>query len=187
MAIGERLKEKAAEIRRKGGRDVSRGRDAAQRKARERAEDAKQKAKQDVKAAERAASKTSVKKALKKIATEVDAGDISDAEAEDLMDRARRAGEARAPVDAELNPGHNHRKFEEYAAGGDTDSPSETGLEEMASVGMDMDSGFFGDDSESPGFFGGATDDDRGDREDDGDDNPLHFDDGFGLMGGSDE
>lgn len=188
MNARQRVREKLSELKRKGDRDVRRGQSAARRRARQSVETAKQKAKQDVDAAERTVRQTSARDvAAKAAAIAAAAGGESQVPDRSMMERAREAGEARAPIDAELDPGGDPRAIEAFAqAGDDSAEPLATGDLGVGGglVGDDM-TGFFGsggdgasDADDGPGFFG-----QRGEEEaDDADD--LEFDDSFGLTGG---
>lgn len=154
------LRDKLREVRRKAGKDVDRGRDRAKRKA----EELRRKAAKDARrgrevAKEKAAE--SLKDAAenaKTAAREELEGAKPDAEDKDIADRAREAGEARAPMDAQLDPGGDPREIESFASAG---------------MGGDDGDWFAADEG---GFFDGETDDGFGFFES-GDNDP------FGLAG----
>lgn len=96
--------------------------------ASEKKKELKTKAKQDVNAAERSLASLSAKdivagaaEASESFSQDMVAGDVMDAPEDDTVaDRAREAGEARAPVDADLDPVGDPRALEDFAtAAGD--------------------------------------------------------------------
>lgn len=101
-----------------------------------------------------------------------------------MADRAREAGEARAPIDAELDPSGDPRAMESFASGGlSADIPGQAGGGEPLGDGprdddpMNASSGMGISDSGQEPLLGQADYDDE--------DNPLEFDDD-GFFGGDD-
>jgi len=165
----------------------------AERSASKKKSDVTRKAKQDVKAADRAIMRASAGGVAKKAARAVGdgleasvetgaapAGDDRDTRA--IADRARAAGEARAPIDATIDPMGNPRAMEAFATagygsaddamealvfGGGIMRDDETaGSEEIAADSVDSVAFFSADDA---GFEFFGTDDTSGDRDRDRD------------------
>lgn len=170
----------------------------AERAASKKKGNLKRKAKQDVRAADRALMGVSAGGVAKKAAQAVGDGVAAsagggttpaggDADTRAMADRARAAGEARAPIDADIDPMGNPREMEALATAG-YGAPDEAMESFVVGGGMmqadadEMDSiAFFSgeDDGAAIGFFGDDVMDDKSDNNDDDRD---AF--GFGLGGG---
>jgi hypothetical protein len=189
MALTERIQSKIDEVRRKAGRDVSRGSDAAKQRAQAAAAETKKRARQDLNRAEVAVSKAADdvdRQAVKKAAAAAARGaasavDSRPSEPQSMMGNLRQASDARAPVDADLDPSGNPRDIESFASA----EPAEPTGGDMGAVGEADDSLILGDTSgDEPGFFGVGDDSEMsffGTEETSG--NDLEFDDPFGAGG----
>lgn len=181
-------------LRSKASQDVK----AAERKARQTASRLQSKARQDVRAAERRVrdvDRQDVRNAAERV-SQVETPDLDSGQtAKDIGDRAYRAGQAPAVVDASLDPGPDGPGMQLFASsGGVMDEGLITGGRRRER-GMDRPerqpqrSGFFEPPSgEPPGGFLAAPNNSGPPPEADGGsdepDDPLAFDDAFGLGGG---
>lgn len=118
MSLRTKLKSKVQSIKTKGNQDVRRGK----RRVRQGAKSIKRKGQRDVRrgtteAKNRLKSRLSDVEAKQVVAQALAAGNQDVAEPS-LADRARDAADARAPIDATLDPAGNPRAMEAFASGG---------------------------------------------------------------------
>lgn len=191
MAVADKIQSKIDEIRRKAGRDVSRGSSAAKRRAREAANETRKRTRQDINRAELAVSKAADdvdREAVTKAAAAAARGAASAVETQptappNSMSQLRQASDARAPVDADIDPSGDPRSIESFARA----DPTGADGKELAAGSAAGDSlilgdaedapGFFDNNSEATGFFG---------SQDAEDGSELDFEDEFGVGGGGD-
>lgn len=160
----------------------------AERTASKKKGNLKRKAKQDVKRADRAVMRASVGDVARKasavgasLSEGMVAGDATvgtDRRSRTMADRARVAGEARAPVDATLDPAGDPRAIEALATAGY--STADGAMENFVVGGMGPDDGMamgVGFDGEADGAGFGLTGDEM-----EGDE--MLFADDFGVTGG---
>lgn len=195
---GERLREKAAEIRRRAARDARRGTEEAKERSKAAAQEVKQRAKQDAKAAERAVSKQSAKDvaraagaAAKRLEQAGGGAAPSDSGGnKEVMQKAENAARVRAPLDATLDPGTDGGQMEAFVTASEPtmDEQASDDRPDDATLGVDaafvmgsgsMDGSFFSSGDAGGDAMGGDA---GGGGGDDGD--PLAFDDTFGVTGG---